>query len=329
MLKPALAATLLASAAVADTPVLTVYTYDSFVADYGTGPKIEPLFEAECGCDLNIVAAGDGASLLARLRLEGAHSDADVVLGLDTNLTAEAVEAGLMARHGLAPERFDLPVAWDDPYFLPYDWGWFALVYDKTRLPNPPASFAELLDAPENVSLILLDPRSSTPGLGMLLWVKSLYGDEAAAVWEKLSPRIVTVAKGWWEGYSAFLEGESTMALSYTTSPAYHQIVEEDDSKAAAIFAEGHYAQVEVGGVLNTAEDKVLARKFLDFMISAKFQNEVPTTNWMYPAVIPESGLPDAMDALPRPQATLLFSPEEAAALRAGAIEEWRGALSR
>ena len=79
-----------ASATQAQDQQLTVYTYDSFITDWGPGPAIEAAFEAECGCDLVFSGHGDGAALLSRLRLEGARSEADVVLGLDTNLTAAA-----------------------------------------------------------------------------------------------------------------------------------------------------------------------------------------------------------------------------------------------
>ena len=82
------------AALAADKPVLTVYTYDSFVSDWGPGPAVEQAFEEVCDCDLKLVGAGDGAALLARVRLEGARSDADVVLGLDTNLTAAARATG-------------------------------------------------------------------------------------------------------------------------------------------------------------------------------------------------------------------------------------------
>ena len=89
----------IATMAMADTPVLTVLTYDSFTAEWGPGPAIEKSFEAECGCDLKFVTAGDGAAVLARLKLEGARSEADVVLGLDTSLTANAAATGLFAPH--------------------------------------------------------------------------------------------------------------------------------------------------------------------------------------------------------------------------------------
>ena len=35
---------------------LTVYTYDSFTAEWGPGPQVEKAFEAECGCDVRFVA---------------------------------------------------------------------------------------------------------------------------------------------------------------------------------------------------------------------------------------------------------------------------------
>ena len=45
-----------ATAAYAETPELTIYTYDSFVAEWGPGPQIEANFEETCGCDLTFVA---------------------------------------------------------------------------------------------------------------------------------------------------------------------------------------------------------------------------------------------------------------------------------
>ncbi len=151
-------------------------TYDSFVSDWGPGPQVEAAFEATCACDLQFVAAGDGAALLARLRLEGARTKADVVLGLDTNLTAAAADTGLFAEHGLDATAFDLPVDWDDPMFLPYDWGYFAFVYDKTKVTDVPTSFPEL--AASDLKIVIQDPRTSTPGLGLLLWVEAAYGDD-------------------------------------------------------------------------------------------------------------------------------------------------------
>lgn len=330
MLMPApLAAALLLAAApaAAAAGTLTIYTYDSFVSDWGPGPAIREAFEAECGCTVNFVGAGDGAELLARIRLEGERSPADIVLGLDTNLTARAADTGLFAPHGIEGVAFDLPIEWDDPLFLPFDWGYFAFVHDRERLPEPPGSFAEL--AASDVSILIQDPRSSTPGLGLLMWVEAAHGDRAGEIWEGLAPNIVTVTPGWSEAYGLFLNGEADMVLSYTTSPAYHLIAEDDDRFAAAPFAEGHYLQVEVAGILANAPEPELARQFMAFMLTEGFQGAIPTTNWMYPAVTPEAGLPEGFETLMVPERALLFSPDEAAARRDAALEVWRDALSR
>lgn len=318
-------ATCLATAvAAADTPELVVYTYDSFVSEWGPGPAVEEAFEAVCGCDLKFVGAGDGAALLARIKLEGARSDADVVLGLDTNLTAAAKETGLFAPVSVEAD-YALPITWSDTHFVPYDWGYFAFVHNAD-VPAP-SNFEALAES--DLKIVIQDPRSSTPGLGLLMWVKAAHGEDAPALWEGLSDNIVTVTKGWSEAYGLFLEGEADMVLSYTTSPAYHLIAEEDDSKSAALFDEGHYMQVEVAGKLAASDESALADQFLEFMVSDAFQSIIPTTNWMYPAVTPDSGLPQGFETLISPEKSLLLPEDEAAALRAEALEEWRAALSR
>jgi thiamine transport system substrate-binding protein len=72
-----------------------------------------------------------------------------------------------------------------------------------------------------------------------------------------------------------------------------------------------------------------LAQAFLDFMLSDAFQSAIPTTNWMYPAVTPEAGLPEGFETLITPATALLLSPAEAEAQRDAALDEWRAALSR
>ncbi|UWR26545.1 thiamine ABC transporter substrate binding subunit [Sulfitobacter sp. S223] len=317
-------ATLAATAAWAETPELIVYTYDSFTSDWGPGPAIEKSFEEACACDLKLVGLGDGAALLARLKLEGARSDADVVMGLDTSLIAAAKETGLFTETAVNAE-YTLPVEWNDTVFAPYDWGYFAFVHNKDL--TPPANFKALGDS--DLKIVIQDPRSSTPGLGLLMWVKAAYGDEAPAIWDALADNVVTVTKGWSEAYGLFLEGEADMVLSYTTSPAYHLIAEEDDSKAAAEFDEGHYMQIEVVGTLAGSDQPELAEKFLNFMVSDAAQAILPTTNWMYPAVTPAAGLPEGFETLTVPTKALLTPADEVPEIREEALAEWLKALSR
>lgn len=315
-------------AAAAEKPTLTVYTYDSFAAEWGPGPIVKKRFEETCGCTLEWVAIEDAGAMLTRLKLEGASTKADVVLGLDTNMADEARKTGLFAPSGLAVSGLDLPVRWTDDTFVPFDWGWFAFVYDSEKLKNPPKSFADLT-GPNAPSLVIEDPRTSSPGLGLLLWVRAIYGDKADDVWKQLKPKIVTVTKGWSEAYGLFLKGEADMVLSYQTSPAYHISADKTDKYKAAIFPEGHVLQVETAALVASSRQPDLAKCFLAFMLTPAFQSAIPETNWMYPAKLPEGGLPASFKDLPKPTKSFLPDPAEVAAKRRAWLDGWLTAMGQ
>ncbi|MFP1642942.1 thiamine ABC transporter substrate binding subunit [Pontitalea aquivivens] len=315
-----------ATSAVADEkPVLTVYAPDYFTSEWGPGPAIEKGFEAACACDLKFVA-GD---VLPRLLLEGDRTEADVVIGLTIDVLARARATGLFSPHGQDNATLTLPVAWTDDTFLPFNWSETAFVYDTTRLANPPTSFEDLLNAPDSLKIAIQDPRSSISGLAMLLWVKAVYGDRAPEAWAKLAPRVLTVTAGWSESYGLFTDGEVDMVLSYTTSPAYHIIAEQDTTKAAAIFPEGHYFLTEVAARLAGTDQPDLAAAFMDYVVSDDFQGMIATGNWSYPAIIKDGFLPEGFAALPRPARTLFFTEAEAEALRQPALDEWLAAFTK
>lgn len=307
---------------------LTVYTYESFTAEWGPGPVVEKAFEAECACDVDFVSVADGVALLNRLRLEGETTSADIVLGLDTNLMADAKATGLFAPHGVSLENIAVPGGWSDDIFVPFDYGYFAFVYDTEAISAPPSSLKELVEGDPEQKIVIQDPRTSTPGLGLLLWMRAVYGDEAPQAWEKLSDRILTVTPGWSEAYGLFTSGEAPMVLSYTTSPAYHMISEDTDRYQAAAFEEGHYLQIEVAGLTEKGAKNPLARKFLSFMTGPGFQNAIPETNWMFPAGETSKPLDPAFGKLVKPAKTLLFSPEEVAQNREAWVDEWLAAMS-
>ncbi|USD60763.1 thiamine ABC transporter substrate binding subunit [Vibrio sp. SCSIO 43140] len=323
--KVALATALLATSHLAAADTLTVYTYDSFASDWGPGPAIEKAFEAQCGCDLNFVALDDGVSILNRLRLEGSSTQADVVLGLDNNLMSEAKKSGLLDKHNADLSSVSLPNGWSNDIFVPFDYGYFAFVYNKEKVTNPPKSLKELVEQRDDLKVIYQDPRTSTPGQGLLLWMKSVYGDDSSAAWQQLAKKTVTVTKGWSEAYSMFLEGESDLVLSYTTSPAYHIIAEQDNRFVAADFAEGHYTQVEVAAKVAGSKNQKLADEFMQFIVSDGFQSNIPTGNWMYPVV--DRKLPEGFENLTIPAKALSFSPDEVASNRKAWIREWQAAL--
>ena len=308
------------AAAAQDKPTLTVYTYDSFAAEWGPGPQLKAGFESTCGCTLQFVATDSSIGALRRVQLEGTTTDADVILGLDTAVAGEARETGLFAEHGIDLSGLTLPAP-PDPQFVPFDYGFFAFVYDKDTVTDPPASFEALIAKPHSFKIVLEDPRSDTPGLGLVLWIRALYGDRAPEIWAGLKPHILTVARGWSEAYALFLNGEADMVLSYTTSPAYHAIAESDASKAFADFGT-HYAQIEVAGILKTSTHQDLARQFLKYLISPDAQAVIPTTNWMYPV----AGASPA-EFPPPPKKVLLIDEAEVTANRDAWIAEAIGAI--
>lgn len=318
---------LVAAPAFAAKPVLTVYTYDSFSADWGPGPAVKKAFEAQCDCELKYVALEDGVSLLNRVRMEGKNSKADVVLGLDNNLVQAAEKTSLFAKSSIDTSGLKLPDGWNNQTFIPFDYGYFAFVYDKNKLKNPPKSLKELVESPEKWRVIYEDPRTSTPGLGLLLWMQKVYGDNAPDAWQKLAQKTVTVTKGWSEAYGLFLKGEGDLVLSYTTSPAYHIIEEKKENYAAAEFSEGHYLQVEVAAQLASSKQPKLAQQFMQFMVSPAFQQTIPTGNWMYPVI--KSDLPAGYQTLQVPAKALQFTPAEVADHRAAWISAWQRAVSR
>lgn len=304
---------------------LTVYTYDSFNSEWGPGPKLEKAFEKQCDCDLEFVAVDDGVSILNRLKIEGEKSKADVILGIDDALLEVTRNTGLIAEHGQSLEGLSKELQWDDKQFVPFDYGYFSFVYDSSKIEKPVSSLKELVES--DAKVIYQDPRTSTPGQGLMLWMKSVYGDKADEAWKQMAGHTVTVTKGWWEAYSMFLKGESDYVLSYSTSPAYHVIAEEKTQYKAALFSEGHVAQVEVAAVLKSSQQQELAKQFLGFLISEEAQKILPVTNWMKP-VRADVELPEIFSELIQPK-RIGYTPQEVADNRKEWIKEWRTSAAK
>ena len=86
------------------------------------------------------------------LMLEGDKTNADVVIGLNTDVTKKARGTGLFAPHGQNNGDLDLPIAWQDDVFLPFNWSYVSFVYDDTRLTTEPRSFEDLVTLPNGTN---------------------------------------------------------------------------------------------------------------------------------------------------------------------------------
>ncbi|QLB20401.1 thiamine ABC transporter substrate binding subunit [Vespertiliibacter pulmonis] len=268
----------------ASQPTLTVYTYNSFANSWGAAKKLEPLFEQQCQCDLKFIPFENGVTMFNRIRLEGKKSKADVMLGIDNFLISEAERSGLFIEHNLDQNSLNLPTTWQNKTFVPYDYSEYAFIYDKRKVITPPQSLKELVGR-QDLKIIYQDPRTSTVGRGLLFWINQVYGQNAGQAWKTLAKHTVTIGKGWSETYSAFLKGEADLVLSYTTSPLYHQWHEQDNSKIAAPFSEGHLLQIEVGAITKTSKNPTLAREFLHFLQQPEAQEIIAYHNVMKPVI--------------------------------------------
>jgi thiamine transport system substrate-binding protein len=305
---------------------LTIYTYDSFVSEWGPGPIIEKIFEEKYNADVDFVAVDSAATLLNKVILEGDTSKADIVLGLDMNLFDLAEQSGLFTSHNIKDinNLINLPLKWETNKFVPYNYGYFSFVYNEANLETPPKSMGELINT-TNARIVIQDPRTSTPGLGLLTWMKALYGDKAGNEWKKLNKKIISVTKGWTDAYyNFFMAGEADMVLSYTTSPAAHIMFEERYDIQATTFEEGNYITIEFAGILNNSQNKDLANKFLNFILSEEFQSVIPSTNIMYP-VTNIKNLPEAFDKLNVPN-FIQIDPKEINKNKEKWIDEWLNA---
>jgi len=303
-----------------DKEDLVIYAYDSFVSEWGPGPAVIPLFEKAYNCKVTLLSKGDAGQVLSAAILEKDNPQSDIILGLDNNLLAKALQANILQAY--EPANYEkIPASLHlDPsnHLIPFDYGYFALVWDSEKLANPPQSLEDLTKPEYARKLILMDPRTSTPGLGFLSMVVAEYGKDWASYWKRLKPSILTISSGWDAGYGLFTQGEAPLVISYTTSPAYHVEYDKTDRYKALVFEKGLSMQVEGAGITRGAKHLELAKKFLDFMISRDFQAALPLTQWMYP-VDPSVELPASYKAAPKAQKTLQADPK----LLAEALDAW------
>ena len=326
---PILTALFTASAFAQAAPqTLDVYTYDSFSADWSAGPKVKAAFEQQFPqCKLNYVAFDNNGTLFNRVRLEGKKIKADVVLGLDSYQIEDVQKLNIFEPNKVDLSQLRLPIKWENHTFLPFDYAQYAFIYDKNKLTNPPKSLKELVER-QDLKVLYQDPRTSSIGRGLLLWMNVVYPEaDVANAWKTLSKHTVTVTKGWTESYGAFLKGEGDLVLSVNTSPIYHILSEQKDNYVATEFAEGSVLQVEVAA--KVANRNNACAEFLGFLLSPQAQADIAKNNVMLPVV--ETDIESHIDALNSRAKSMriLDTTTVTSEQLKGWINQWQKALSK
>ncbi len=278
---------------------LTVYTHAAFVSSsYGPGLPLKEAFEKICDCEVQYVVLDTIPLVINRVNFEGEKTKADVILGLeDIGLDASQVDA-----------------------LVPYASHCLAFVYDSSKIPNPPKNLDELIDSP--YPIILQDPRSSITGLGFLVWMKKVYGDNATQKWKILASHVLTFTKGWTEAYALFKQGVAPIVFSYTTDSLFNELEIGKPHLKALFFPEGHLCSNIYAGRIKTTQHAQLTDQFLSFLLSTEAQHLIALHGWIYPkGEMPESWF-KAKNYFPQPH-WISYTSQEVKDFQKSWIQEW------
>lgn len=317
--------------------LLNVMTHDSFDI---TAELLEK-FESENNVKVNIIKAGDTGSALNRLILTktAGAQEADVFYGIDNTFLSRALENDLFEAYDapalakidagfkLDPANGALPVDYGD-VCINYDKAWFA---DKAiELPN---SLEALTDPAYKNLLIVENPSTSSPGLAFMLATIAHFGEDAwLDYWKELKNNTVVISSDWETAYYSHFSGSSgkgpqPMVVSYSSSPAaefiYAELELEESPTASIVADDACWRQIEFAGIVKGTRQRDLAEKFIDFLLSQDFQEDLPMQMFVFP-VLSEAVLPDDFvknSQIPENPATL--NPADIAKNREKWIEQW------
>lgn len=316
----------------APTEVVLV-THDSFAVS----KDVVAAFEAESGLQLRILQGGDAGEALNRALLTAGDPQGDVLFGVDDNLLSRALEGDLFDEYA-SPELAAVAPAFTPPdeRVTPIDHGEVCLNYDRSwfeqRGGPPPRHLGDLALPGFRNLLVVENPATSSPGLAFLLATVAAYGEGGwQDYWRALRRNGVRVVDGWQEAYTqqfsgaAGSPGRRPIVVSYATSPAAEVIFAGRPlaTSPTAAVEDGCFRQVEYAGALRGARNPDGARQLIDFMLSERFQADVPGSMFVYP-VRDGVPLPDAfVEHAIQPAQPLTLPPDEIAAGRDDWVDEW------
>ncbi len=312
---------------------LVIYSYDSFVS-WGLSNSTIHRFEQMYNVTVEVRTYGDAGSVLNRVITEKSNPQADVIVGVDNSLLQKALDADVLDVY--KPEnisKVSQDLIFDSTYHVvPYDYGYIALVYNKSVVTEPPQTFEDLLSPQWKDRIILENPQTSSTGLAFLDWTIAANNNELnTTYWQALSKN-AKITESWDSAFDMFEKGEGDIMVSYATDPAYYVEYYGDTNYSASFLKINDagkttgYLQVEGLGVIKGCQHPDLARKFVEFALTEDFQKEIPLTNWMFPAN-PAAPLPASFDYAMHPQTDLSIDPQVLGENQNTWLDEWARAV--
>lgn len=319
---------------------LTVITHDSF----SVSERVARQFEQANNAKLVFLKGGDAGAMLNKAILSKEAPLADVLYGVDNTFLSRALEAGIFEPTSIAtpegiPAEFTRGAI---PDVMPVDYGDVCINYDINFFSENnlavPDTLEQLSEPGYKHLLVVEDPNTSSPGLAFMLATRVHFGASWMDYWQSLLENEVVIVDDWETAYYTNFSGSSghglqAMVVSYATSPAAEVIFADppvDIAPTGSIVGpETCFRQIEYAGILKGTHERDLAQKFIQYLVSAPFQEDLALQMFVFP-VLPEAKLPEAfIKYAERVNDPARLTPVEIATNREAWLQEWNQVMGR
>lgn len=318
---------------------LTMLSHESFALSDAVLQK----FETDNNVTVKIIKQGDAGQALNRAILTKDSPEADVLFGVDNTFLGRALDAGILDPYKPAALANVSTTFQLDPSsrLVPIDYGDVCMNFDKAYFTQKkltvPQSLSDLTKPEYKNLLVVENPAASSPGLAFMLATVSAFGQDGwLKFWQQLKANGVKVVEDWNTAYYTDFSGSSgkgprPIVVSYASSPPAEVVFANppiNEPPIGTIVApKSCFRQIEFAGILKGTQNRDLAEKWIDFLLSLTYQEDIPLQQYVYP-VNPQAKLPDVFvkwSVVPDQPATL--APDVIAKNRDQWIEQWTNAV--
>ena len=312
---------------------VVLITHDSFVIS----SSVLEQWETQTGIDVRVLQGGDAGTMVSQAILTKDSPIADVMYGIDNTFLSRALNEDIFLEYRATGIDDIAPGLDVDHRVTPINFGDVCLNYDKATLA------AEGLEVPEDLlaltdpayagQLVVENPASSSPGLAFLLATIVEFPDDAAYTWRDfwadLRANDVLVTPDWSAAYySEFAgsgDGTRPLVVSYASSPPAGVIFSDPRPEVAptGVVLPGCFRQVEYAAVLAGTDNEAWAHSLIDWMLTARFQEDLPLSMFVFPALPAASLPPEFIEHTQVPPNPASLDPQLIGTNREAWIQEW------